>query len=218
MICGGDEIGRTQHGNNNSYAQDNEISWYDWNLDELKRALLAFTKRLIALRKAHPNLHRRKFNTRGISPEGAATAKLDGRTEKDVVWFRPSGEEMTEREWQQGGVRCVGLRLSGAMLDDVDEWGEPLRDSTLLLLFNPRHDPVKFVLPAEPVPETCWEYLVDTRSVEPPRKLLITPGRACPLMARSLVLLRAVPPERMENKIAESDSPQESEPEEPVAE
>ena len=114
MICGGDEIGRTQNGNNNAYCQDNEISWVDWNLDDRKKALLEFTTSLIALRREHPNLHRRKFfQDRSISPGAVEKRQVDGLEVQDVAWYRPDGEQMTEEEWTAGSIRCLGVRLSG---------------------------------------------------------------------------------------------------------
>ena len=93
MLCGGDEIARSQNGNNNAYCQDDGISWYDWDLDETRRGLLGFTSNLIAFRRAHPNLHRRKFfQDRSIKHENA----------QDILWLKSDGAEMTEDEWAQG--------------------------------------------------------------------------------------------------------------------
>src|SRR5262249_36547418 len=102
MLCGGDEIGRTQQGNNNAYCQDNEISWYDGALDEPRRALLAFTRRLIELRQRHPNLRRRKF---------FQGRPIRGSDVKDITWLSPDGTEMTEEDWAAGWQRCFGMRL-----------------------------------------------------------------------------------------------------------
>ena len=94
MICGGDEIGRTQNGNNNAYAQDNPISWYDWNLDERARALLDFTASLVALRKAHPNLRRRKFfQDRPIDPEHRQRREIAGQQVKDISGIDPTARK-----------------------------------------------------------------------------------------------------------------------------
>jgi len=164
MIQAGDEISRTQHGNNNGYCQDSPISWLDWNIDERKQALLDFTIKLIALRKAHPNLRRRKFfQDRKISPATSAKQQVDGLEIHDVAWFRPDGEEMTEDEWNAGWVRCLGLCLSGKTLDDVDRMGERLRDDTYLICLNPHHEHIQFYMP--PCAEGwAWELLFDTRS------------------------------------------------------
>ena len=164
MICGGDEIGRTQQGNNNAYAQDNEISWYDWHLDDTKEAFLAFTRAMIAFRKDHPNLRRRKFfQDRRIDPEGAEDIEIAGAKVQDITWIRPDGGEMTEDQWNAGWIRCVGVQLSGETLDDVNSAGEPVRDDTFLILFNAHHEPVSFCLP-DLRDEQDWELCFDTRS------------------------------------------------------
>ncbi len=99
MILGGDEISRTQNGNNNAYCQDNEITWVDWRLDGCKISLLEFTQKLIQFRRDHPSLHRRKFYQ---------DRAIRGTEEKDIVWLRPDGQEMTDEEWGLGWVRCLG--------------------------------------------------------------------------------------------------------------
>jgi isoamylase len=163
MICGGDEIGRTQLGNNNAYCQDNEISWLDWELDDRKRALLEFASKLIALRKEHPNLHRRKFfQDRQISPGAVAKQQVDGLEVDDICWYRPDGQPMTEEEWNAGWIRCLGLRLSGRTLNDVDRFGEPIRDISFLFCLNPHHEHIEFFLP--PCTASCkWEVILDSR-------------------------------------------------------
>src|ERR1700761_8017181 len=134
MICGGDEMGRTQQGNNNGYAQDNEISWYDWNLDEWRKELVQFTQRLICFRREHPNLHRRKFfQDRPIDPARVPGIEIAGGKVQDITWFRPDGQQMTEDEWNAGWIRALGVRLSGEVLDDVNGAGEPIRDDTFLI-------------------------------------------------------------------------------------
>jgi glycogen operon protein len=171
MICGGDEICRTQSGNNNAYCQDNEISWLHWDLDGFKKAMLEFTMRAIALRRDHPNLHRRKFfQDRGISPGAVDSQQLDGAQFRDISWYRPDGEEMTEDEWNAGWVRCLGVRLCGRTLNDVDRYGEPIRDDDFLFCLNPHHEHIDFYLPA--CAKGCkWEVVIDTResSVAEPR-------------------------------------------------
>jgi glycogen operon protein len=163
MLSAGDEFSRTQSGNNNAYCQDNEISWLNWNLDEKKQALVAFTANLIALRRAHPNLRRRKFfQDRQISPTKSRMQKVDNLNVQDITWFRPDGAEMTEEEWNAGWVRCLGLRLSGRTLNDVNEAGEALNDDTYLICLNPHHENIPFTLPA--CTKACqWEVLMDTR-------------------------------------------------------
>ncbi len=181
MLCGGDEIGRTQQGNNNAYCQDNEISWLDWNLDERQTALLDFTRRLIALRREHPNFRRRKF---------FQDRAIRGAAERDVTWLRPDGEEMTDAEWGEGWVRVVGLCLGGDALPEVDEHGDQITDDTFLILFNGHHEPVPFSLPTC-LGATRWEVLLDTSCASvPKRKRWQRAGQTFKLGERSLVLLR----------------------------
>ena len=194
MICGGDEVGRTQRGNNNAYAQDNETSWFDWSMTPHSRALLDFTKRLIKFRCTHPNFHRRHFfQDRRIDPE-APGRNVNGNgdhQEDDVLWLRPDGKEMTQDEWNASWVRCFGLWLNGRTLDEVNAIGESIHDETFLILFNAHHEPMRFILP-QSRPGTVWELCFDTRSSEaPPRKL--RSRKAYSLIDRSMVLLMETP-------------------------
>ncbi|HTU45467.1 MAG TPA: glycogen debranching protein GlgX [Bryobacteraceae bacterium] len=190
MICGGDEIGRTQQGNNNAYCQDNEISWIDWNLGDAKKALLEFTTNLIKIRKEHPNFHRRKFfQDRQISPSSAAKHQVDGFEVRDIAWYRPDGGEMTEDEWKAGWVRCLALRLSGRTLQDVDRYGEPIYDDSFLFCLNPHHEHIQFYIPA--CTSGCsWELLLDTRDPGSTEPQSIKPGDAYDMLEHSAVLFR----------------------------
>ncbi|MBI4013835.1 MAG: glycogen debranching protein GlgX [Candidatus Rokubacteria bacterium] len=183
MLCGGDEIGRTQGGNNNAYCQDNEVSWHDWRLDDRARALLAFTRRLIHLRREHPELCRRKFFLgRPICAAGV----------KDLAWLRPDGAELGEADWRAGTLRAFGFRLCGEAMDDVNERGEPITGETLLVLMNPEPEPVDFVLPS-PEPGVGWMVLVDTaRPGAPDPEPLHTQGTRLGLAPHALRLLRAL--------------------------
>ncbi len=182
MLLGGDEIARTQHGNNNAYCQDNALSWFDWELDDRARRLLAFTRRLIRLRREHPELRRRKF----FQGRPLCAAEM-----KDLVWLRPDGRElMTEAEWRAATLRALGLRLCGEAMDDVNARGEPITDDTLLILLNADPKPVRFVLP-DAHPGVRWAALVDTSDPdEPVAPRLHEVGAAVSLRARSLQLLR----------------------------
>jgi isoamylase len=185
MLCGGDEIGRTQRGNNNAYCQDDEVSWLDWDLDDRGRRLLDFTRRLIRLRHAQPELHRRKF----FQGRPLCSANM-----KDLAWHRPDGGEMTEAEWRQSTLGAFGFRLCGEAMDEVDERGEPVTGDTLLVLLNARPDAVRFVLPTAH-PGFEWEVLVDTAGTgvsEPTGRLDV--GASLAVGGRSLQLLRAWPP------------------------
>ncbi len=181
MLCGGDEIARTQQGNNNGYCQDNEISWYRWPVSRAAARQLEFTRRLIRLRQAHPVFHRRRF-FQGRQIQGSAV--------KDLSWFRPDGKEMTEEEWTDWAGRCLGLRLAGDAIEEVDEMGHAIVDDTFLLLLNAHHEDVPFVLPAHR-PRMRWELVLDTRAWQLDRRgRIYRPGDQYPLEGRSLAVLR----------------------------
>ncbi|HSF34423.1 MAG TPA: glycogen debranching protein GlgX [Candidatus Tectomicrobia bacterium] len=181
MLLAGDEIGRTQQGNNNAYCQDNETSWVDWQLDRQRRDLLAFTRLLIDCRQNHPVLQRPKF-FQGRS--------LRGSEVKDLTWFRPDGKEMTDEDWGNAFARCLGLRLAGDAIDEVDDRGNRITDDTLLILLNAHHEPIPFVLPAHRA-RIRWELVFDTRDPTGRRRQRpLRGGEAYELESRSLVLLR----------------------------
>jgi glycogen operon protein len=138
MLPAGDELGRSQRGNNNAYCQDNEVSWVDW--EGADRELLAFTTRLLALRKAHPLLRRRTYP----KPE-------------NMSWLAPEGREMTDHDWQLPFARCVGVLMVGQRLAERDERGAPMIDDDLLLLLNAHHEAIDFALPGE-----GWVAVLDT--------------------------------------------------------
>jgi len=136
MLLGGDEMGRTQGGNNNAWCQDNEISWFDWDIDERGAGLLEFTRRLIALRRDHPVFRRRQF-LHGTEEEGSGLP--------DAWWFRTDGRRMTKRDWESAHV--VGMFLNGQEIAAPDERGNRVVDDSFLLLFNGSHDEIEFKLP-----------------------------------------------------------------------
>ncbi|MDK2012442.1 MULTISPECIES: glycogen debranching protein GlgX [unclassified Deinococcus] len=176
MLLGGDEIGRTQGGNNNAYCQDNEISWYDWaNLDE---DLLAFTKKVIALRKSHPALHRRKF---------FSGRTIRGEDVRDIVWLRFDGEEMSDEDWNNPQTQSMGIFLDGNGLDDVDERGEPLLDDHLLLLLNASHVDLPFRLPDL---AGCQEWDLQLDTTDDHASGAVKAGEETNLAARSVKLYR----------------------------
>ncbi|MFC4426047.1 glycogen debranching protein GlgX [Deinococcus navajonensis] len=176
MILGGDEIGRTQRGNNNAYCQDNELSWYDWS--DVDEDLLAFTRRLISLRKAHPALHRRKF---------FSGRTIRGEDVRDIMWLRFDGQEMSDEDWSNPQTQSLGLFLDGDGLDDVDESGNPLRDDDLLLLLSSSYVDLPFRLPDF---QHCgeWELLLDTTDDHAAETL--PAGSETTLRARSVKLYR----------------------------
>jgi isoamylase len=190
MISHGDEIGRTQHGNNNAYAQDNETTWVDWNLDDRQRELLGFTRRAFALRGAHPVLRRRHFFD---GHEAAA------ETGKDVMWVRPDGREMTDADWKNGDVRLLGMLISGESTDETDERGRLLHGDTLLLIANAGDADTRFTVP--PLEGVgVWVELLDSAR---PQRHVIDSGWVY-VHAHSLVLLRHGVERRMAGGGAES--------------
>jgi isoamylase len=151
MILGGDELGRTQRGNNNAYCQDNEISWCDWDLDDDQRDFLEFTRRAIRLRKEHPALRRRRF-FQGIEIRGSHIP--------DITWLAPDGREMTDEEWGADWTRALAFRLGGGALGDVDAQGELVHDDDFLFLLNADGSPVTFRIPGSSQRE--WRVALDT--------------------------------------------------------
>ncbi|MFL5947137.1 MAG: glycogen debranching protein GlgX [Gaiellaceae bacterium] len=139
MLLGGDELSRTQQGNNNAWCQDNELSWFDWELDDDQRELLDFTRRLIFMRRHHPAF-RRRFFLQGTSVTGSGLP--------DVWWFRADGRRMTRRDWENGELRTLGMFLNGDELHETTTRGEPIGDESFLLFFNAHYEPVAFQLPA----------------------------------------------------------------------
>jgi isoamylase len=182
MLCGGDEMGRTQHGNNNAYCQDNEISWVEWKLSKHQLALIAFTKSLIQLRQQHPVFRRRRF---------FQGRRIRGAEVKDISWLRPDGKEMTDEDWALGYVRCLGVRLAGHAIEEKDSKGRPVQDETFLLLLNAHHEPRPFTVPAHK-PGVRWQPVLDTASSPGHEKTvrLLKGGLEYDLDARSLALLR----------------------------
>jgi isoamylase len=150
MILGGDEIGRTQQGNNNAYCQDNEISWFDW--EHVDQDLLAFTRRLVHLHAAHPVFRRRRWFI-GRPVRGAGVS--------DIAWFRPDGGEMSEADWHQPNAKSFGVFLNGDALRERDDEGGPIRDDSFLLLFNADGEPRPFTMPAERF-GARWTVEIDT--------------------------------------------------------
>jgi glycogen operon protein len=181
MLTAGDEMGRTQDGNNNAYCQDNEISWVDWELGERDRALLEFTRRVARLRTEHANFRRRNF---------FQGRHIHGSELEDLTWLRPDGEEMTEEEWTTHFLRCFGMRLGGDAMHEWDERGEPITDDSFLLLFNADAEPVAFTLPAAKA-GVEWELVLDTSAPElEPGAWGRAEGEVVELPGRSVLVLR----------------------------
>ncbi len=185
MLVMGDEMGRSQHGNNNAYCQDNPISWLNWEIAPPDEELLAFVRRLISLRHQHPVLQRRHF-FQGRSIKGAHV--------KDIVWLTPEGTEMSDEQWDQDFARSLGMHFSGEALDERDQRGQRLTDGNFVLLINAHHEEIPFTLP-DVHPGTDWRVLIDTyyRAGQEP----VAPFQGLqnyPLQGRSLVLLTEAEP------------------------
>ncbi len=183
MLTAGDEIGRTQRGNNNAYCQDNEISWVDWKMDDTRRDLLEFTQRLTDLFHEHPTLRRRKF---------FQGQPILGSEVKDITWFRPDGQEMTPEDWAFSETRVLGLLLLGDAINEVDDRGNPILDDTFVMLLNAYHEPMPFALPYHN-PDQRWAPILDTRYPigKPPEEQQYREGQKYRLVGRSLALLMA---------------------------
>jgi glycogen operon protein len=179
MICGGDELSRTQHGNNNAYCQDNEISWYHWDLTPEKRGFLEFVRYVVQLKRQNPVLRRRKF---------LQGRPLRGLGVKDIAWYEPSGKEIADDAWNAENLRCLGVRLAGAMTDEYDEWGEPIVGNELFFALNAHHEPVTFQLPASPKRER-WMRVLDTAADDWGRRYKMR-SRSFPLEGRSVVVFQ----------------------------
>ncbi len=180
MLYAGDAIGHTQLGNNNAYCQDNATSWLNWNLQPQDRDLLAFVQRMISLRKRHRVFRRRRF-FQGRPIKGASV--------KDVLWLNPGGNEISEDEWRDASLHCLGMFLSGEGVDETDERGRKVRDDNFLVLLNAHHEDVGFTLPAFRA-GARWSAWMDT-SREGGLQSLETydAGTPYPLQARSMVVL-----------------------------
>jgi isoamylase len=176
MIAHGDEIARTQRGNNNAYAQDNEITWVNWDLDDRQKELLAFTRKVLAIRQSHATLRRRHF-FRGTAVPGSG--------QKDVTWLRQDGNEMTPEDWSNPSGHVLGMLIDGAATDEVDERGHAVSGDTLLLITNGGEQNVTFTLPSHDG-KKIWVVLVDTAR----RDLPVVRGNAIEVQSHSLMLLR----------------------------
>jgi isoamylase len=181
MLCAGDEICRTQKGNNNAYCQDNQISWCDWDLDERKLSMLEFTRKLISLRKSHAVFRRRKF---------FQGRPIHGTGIKDIMWLRPDGLEMTDNDWDSDWTRCVGVLVSGEDTQEFNEDGSELSDDDFLMILNSNHEDVEFKAPAF-VPGDTWETVINTDNpLEKEKPEAVKGGLPIDIPARSFVLLR----------------------------
>ena len=183
MLLGGDEMGRSQMGNNNGYCQDSEISWFDWDLVTGNQDLLDFTRELIYLRRQHPVFRRRKwFQGRAIHGAGIS----------DIAWFNPDGSHMTDEQWEIGYAKSIGVFLDGNQIPSPGPQGQRISDDSFLLFFNAHYETMEFTLPSE-LEEKQWSKVIDTKE---PRfvqeEIVFTKGQAVPVTERSLVVLRCL--------------------------
>ncbi|GAA3768749.1 glycogen debranching protein GlgX [Terriglobus aquaticus] len=158
MICGGDELGRSQRGNNNGYCQDNELTWYDWKLDVPRQRLMEFASKLIHLRRDHPNLRRRKF---------FQDRKIRGSVVRDIAWYGADGNEFSDANWNETWAKSIAILLNGQTLGVTDEDGKEVKDDSFLFLINAAPEGVEFKLPESPS-KSQWRQVLDTQNLDDP--------------------------------------------------
>jgi isoamylase len=183
MMLAGDELGRTQDGNNNAYCQDNEVSWVDWGAAQDNDGLLEFTRVVSKLRRDHPVFRRRRF-FRG-TPAG------DGHV-ADIAWLTPSGREMADQDWATPYARAMTVFLNGDALTEPDPHGEPVRDDSFLIMLSADREPLEFTVPG-PKYGGCWVVVLDTAAGDPPARdgsRELRPGERLPRPGGSMVVLR----------------------------
>lgn len=184
MICHGDELGRTQNGNNNGYCQDNELTWIDW--DSADAGLLEFTKTVSALRAEHPVFRRRRF----FSGKPVGRRGQDGLP--DIAWFTPEGTEMTDEDWGASFAKSVAVFLNGHGIPDRDARGQRVLDDSFLLCFNAHYEPIEFTLPPKEF-GAAWEVVVYTGPEETTPADEVPGGGGLNVEAHTAVVLRALP-------------------------
>jgi glycogen operon protein len=184
MLLHGDELGRTQGGNNNAYCQDNPISWVDWSDARENWALTDFVEQVARLRREHPVFRRRRFfqgdPTRGSESELG-----------DIAWFTPGGEHMSESDWQVGFARSVTVFLNGDAIAEPDKRGGTIKDDSFLLLFNAHSEDMAFTVPQEVYGER-WEVVLDTAAPLVVDRPSAKAGQTLTVEARSILVLRRV--------------------------
>ena len=198
MLSAGDEMGRTQRGNNNAYCQDNEVSWISWKLPKHEQQFLDFVSSVINLRKKHAVFHRRHF---------FQGRRIKGAYVKDIFWLRPDGQEMNDEEWSNHYARCLGLLLHGDAIEEQDERGRSIHDDTFLLLLNAHSQAVPFRMP-DLVGIARWIVIIDTSYTKGKRtdNRTYNTGEAYPLKTRSCVLLRLMRTQRQRANSVDIDS------------
>ena len=197
MIRGGDELSQTKNGNNNTYCQDNELTWQNWELDDREKSFLEFVQTCTQIWREQPVLQRRKFFV------GRA---IRGNDIKDISFFSPNGEEMNDKAWNDGNTKCMGLRLAGDLMNETDERGEPIKGDTLLLLLNAHWEEIPFTLPSTAGGD-LWQTMIDTGEIQRPLPVRVRPQHEqFPLYGRSLALLRTVRPEEASQEVTSTQA------------
>jgi isoamylase len=182
MLLHGDELGRSQRGNNNGYCQDSELTWIDWaDIDE---GLLEFTKLVTKLRTDHPTFRRRRFF------HGRPVRREEGDPVQDVAWLTPGGDVMTDEDWDVGFAKSLAMYLNGHGIRSTDERGEDIVDDCFYLAFNAHHEPIDFVMPASEYAEG-WTVVVDTSALGEVETVELKAGESLTVAARATVVLRA---------------------------
>lgn len=181
MLLGGDEIGRSQGGNNNAYCHDDEISWFNWELQKGNEDLVNFCRELIYFRRQHPVFRRRKwFQGQAIHGSGVT----------DISWHNPDGSEMTQEQWDIGYAKSIAVFLNGDRIPSPGPQGERVSDDSFLIFFNAHYETLEFTLPLE-FQADQWLVVVDTKE---PRfvtdEIMFTGEQRVPVVARSIVILR----------------------------
>jgi isoamylase len=181
MLLAGDEIGHTQQGNNNTYCQDSELTWLNWELSNEQKDFLEFVRHVCRVRHEQLVFQRRKF-FQGRS--------IRGTDVKDLSWFSPDGDEMNDGNWGAGFVKCLGVRLAGDLIGDLDDRGNPVLGETVLMLLNAHHEPIPFKLPVTNV-DHYWDRILDT--ADPAKaSAAFDGGKQYELQGRSVALLRTL--------------------------
>jgi len=179
MLYAGDEMGRSQGGNNNAYCQDNDMNWVRWDWSPEQEDLVSFVKYMITVLNQQPVLRRRQF-FQGRPIRGGAV--------KDITWFEPNGAEMSDQAWGATSMRGLGVRLLGTEIEETDEKGDGVIGDTLFLMFNPYYQPIRFVLPSR-TPSRAWETVLDTSRIDWGRRMVLeSPDYALP--ARAVAVFR----------------------------
>ena len=186
MISHGDELGRTQGGNNNGYCQDNETTWVHW--DKADTDLLEFTRKVSALRAEHPVFRRKRFF------DGLPVRRKGAEEVPDISWFRPDGSEMNDDDWEAGFGKSIAVYLNGHGIPDLDARGQRVTDDSFFLCFNAHHEPIDFTLPADEFGQ-AWLPVVNTAELttsdEEPQP--IAAGATVRVESRAMVVLQAAP-------------------------